>query len=369
MTTSQKPVHWMRVYILIGTVTISCLLIFISTVYFYPFLIAILFSFMFLPFVNYLERNWSWSRAVATLTVISFFILILLALITFIVAEFVQGLSHLMKVLPPFIEESMDLIHRWVDTVILPYLTDFTRFSAGLTAETRDAIDLSVDQLFSNVGSYAGSMIQYVLTKLRDFFISLPHALAMILFSLLAAFFITKDWPSIMYLINKYLPNKVNQLSHKVLNEWKKALGSYLLAQLILVLITGLIVLAGLLILKVEYAYTAALLIAFIDIFPYAGTGVVFIPWIIYSFFNSNWEMAIGLSILYGVVVIQRQVTEPKMVAHHMGVPTLLLLFTMFACYQFFGFIGVLLGPFLLMIIQSFIRAEVLKEINYYIRH
>lgn len=368
MSSSRRPIEWGRVYILLGTIIGTVLLILISIVYFYPFLIAIVFSLLFLPFVNYLETNWNWNRTSATFIVISFFILLLLGITTFIVAEFVQGLSHMMKVLPPYIEESIEVIHQWIDTVILPFVADFTRFSAGLTTDTKTTVDLSLDQLFSNVGSQIGELIQFALTKLRDFFVSLPHALAMILFSLLASFFITKDWPRLMYVIDKYLPLRVNHLTNNVFHEWKKALGSYLLAQVTLVIITGLIVLVGLFILKVEYAYTTALLIALIDIVPYVGTGVVFIPWIIYSFFNGSWGMAIGLSILYGVVVVQRQVTEPKLIAHHMGMPTLLLLFTMFACYQFFGFIGVLFGPFLLMVIQSFIRANVLTEINYYIR-
>ncbi|MGJ9382405.1 sporulation integral membrane protein YtvI [Salipaludibacillus neizhouensis] len=368
MSSSRRPIEWGRVYILLGTMIGTVLIILISIIYFYPFLIAIAFSLLFLPFVNYLENNWNWNRTSATLIIISIFILIFLALTTFIIAEFVQGLSHLMKILPPHIEESTEVIHLWIDNVILPFVTDLTKFSAGLATDTRATIDLSLDQLFSNAGNQIGELIQYVLAKLRNFFISLPHAFAMILFSLLASFFITKDWPRLMYFIDKYLPLKVNHLTNNVFHEWKKAMGSYLLAQATLVIITGLIVLVGLLILKVEYAYTTALLLALVDIVPYVGTGIIFIPWIIFSFFNGSWSMAIGLSILYGVVVVQRQVSEPKLIAHHMGMPTLLLLFTMFACYQFLGFIGVLFGPFLLMIIQSFIRANVLQEIYYFIR-
>ncbi|UTR15583.1 sporulation integral membrane protein YtvI [Salipaludibacillus sp. LMS25] len=339
----------------------------VAIIYFYPFLLAIVFSLVFLPFVNYLENYWQWKRSVATFSVIGSFILLLMTLMTFIVAEMVQGLSFLSKVLPSYIEELTTTIQQWINTSLFPLIAEISQFTSGLERESGMAFDQSIDQILSEGSMQIGNIVHTVLSQLQEFFIAFPHALTMILFSLLASFFITKDWPQIMIWINTHLPDRLTYVSGRIFKEWKAALGHYLMAQLILVLITAFIVFAGLIILNVNYAFTTALLIAAVDILPYVGTGIVFIPWIIYSFLNANWYMAIGLSILYGIVTIQRQLSEPKILAHHMGMPTLMLLFTVFACYQVFGFAGILFGPFILIIIQSLKNARVVDEIRHYL--
>ena len=57
--------------------------------------------------------------------------------------------------------------------------------------------------------------------------------------------------------------------------ELKNALFGFIKAQLTLISITTIIVLFGLLVLKVDYAITVALLIGLVDILPYLGTGLV----------------------------------------------------------------------------------------------
>lgn len=55
-------------------------------------------------------------------------------------------------------------------------------------------------------------------------------------------------------------------------------------AQLTLVSMTTVIVLIGLLILRVPYAITIAIITGVVDLLPYLGTGAVFVPWVIYVF-------------------------------------------------------------------------------------
>ena len=91
-------------------------------------------------------------------------------------------------------------------------------------------------------------------------------------------------------------------------------------AQLILVSLTALVVIIGLLVLRVDYAITIGLLTGLADLMPYLGTGAVMVPWILYVFFaQGNIVLGIGLSVLYGVIVIARQIMEPKVLASSVG--------------------------------------------------
>jgi len=82
------------------------------------------------------------------------------------------------------------------------------------------------------------------------------------------------------------------------LKEITSALGNYLKAEMIMVFISFIIVLAGLYIFKfagmnVAYPLLAALGIGFVDALPILGSGSVMIPWAIISAMNGDMKLAI----------------------------------------------------------------------------
>lgn len=86
------------------------------------------------------------------------------------------------------------------------------------------------------------------------------------------------------------MPKKARSSSERVFVDLKKALFGFVRAQLTLISMTAVIVLIGLLILRVKYAITIALVTGLVDLMPYLGTGVVFVPWIIYEFISGKFR-------------------------------------------------------------------------------
>ena len=64
----------------------------------------------------------------------------------------------------------------------------------------------------------------------------------------------------------------------------------------------------GLGILKIKYFIRVALLIAFVDLLPILGAGMVMIPWAIIEFFMGNIKLGISLGILFFVSFIIKQI-------------------------------------------------------------
>ncbi|MDG5786978.1 sporulation integral membrane protein YtvI [Evansella sp. AB-P1] len=344
------------------------LLIYVLTVYLYPFLIGLFISLLFLPAVNFIENTFGWKRSSAVFLVILTFVLSFSAIITLLVAEIVAGLSYLKKELPNYIHDGIEHIHGWFDTFIIPMYEGVLTFTSQLNPEQKSTVHQSLENILSQLSSQMSTIVQHTLNGLADFLLSLPNTITVFFFALLGAFFITKDWPIMVQWIEYRLPKRLNNLISKVTFQWKQAIIGYVFAQLTLVSMTGIIVLIGLLIIGVEYAMTTALLIALVDLFPYLGTGLIFFPWIIYAFITGNWWLSIGLSILYAIVIIQRQLAEPKVMSKHMGIPPLALLVTLFACYQFLGVLGLLIGPAILIFGQSILKAGVFDEVYSYIK-
>ena len=64
----------------------------------------------------------------------------------------------------------------------------------------------------------------------------------------------------------------------------------------------------GLSILKISNPFLIALAISVFDILPILGAGGVLLPWAIFSLILGNVPLGIGLFILYGVIMVVRQV-------------------------------------------------------------
>jgi sporulation integral membrane protein YtvI len=136
------------------------------------------------------------------------------------------------------------------------------------------------------------------------------------------------------------------------------SLGSYLKAEVILVMISFIITIIGLFImnirgLNVQYPLLAALVIGFVDALPILGSGTVIVPWAVISALDGDIELALALLILLAVISIVRQFIEPKVVSKQIGIHPIFTLIAMYTGFKVIGIIGLLLGPIILIIINN----------------
>lgn len=141
------------------------------------------------------------------------------------------------------------------------------------------------------------------------------------------------------------------------------AIGAYLKAQLKLISITFILVYIGLLILGTGSAFTLALLSAVFDILPLLGVPVIFIPWIIYLFIVGKVGLAIGLIILLAIVMVTRQLLEPKITGQSIGVSSAFLMLSfMIISVSIFGIAGLILSPILMILLKELLLQGYLQQ-------
>lgn len=121
----------------------------------------------------------------------------------------------------------------------------------------------------------------------------------------------------------------------------------------IIICITFIELSIGLSILRVESAISIALLIACVDILPVLGTGGIVIPWIFIELFKGNVALAIGLTIIYVIITIIRNIIEPKIVGEQIGLHPLIMLICMFVGVKFFGVSGLFVLPIIMIILKN----------------
>lgn len=163
------------------------------------------------------------------------------------------------------------------------------------------------------------------------------------------------------------IPGVIHKPMTYIFSDLKKALFGFAKAQLILISITAFIVMITLYALGVNSAFAIGLLIGLVDLLPYLGVGIVLIPWSLYAFMSDDLTLAIGLTVLYSIILIVRQIMEPKVLASSVGLDPLAALFGMFVGLKLFGILGLIIGPVSLVIVDAFRRAHVFKDLRNYI--
>lgn len=176
---------------------------------------------------------------------------------------------------------------------------------------------------------------------------SLPRIIVSILVILISTFFFTADRKRIEKQFNPWIQRWIHEnpyIQTFKQDVWRVVTG-YFKAQLTLMTITFGVSLTGLLILKIPNAFPIAVGIGLVDVVPALGPAAVYVPWAISKLILSDVSTAVQLLILYAIVTVTRQMLEPKIVGHHIGIHPLITLLSLYLGIRFLGFTGLILGP------------------------
>jgi len=332
----------------------------------YPLLLAWLLAYFMQPLVLALKglRLPGWLAVILSLLFyVGGTVLVLTALVTRLVKELIV----LIQTLSLHSDQWRDLLLSWSRNAsiqnIINQINQFYRNNPDYHA----TIDSNISRTTETVGYAVTRLVTGFFNGLLGIISSLPSMGTVLIVIVLAAFFLSTGWERHNRIMTGWLPEPLIRPLSGIWLDLRKALSGYLRAQLILISITAVIVITGLLLLGVNSAFVIGLMIGFVDLLPYLGVGIVMIPWAVYSYVTGDLALVAGLSILYAVILIVRQVLEPKVLASSIGLEPLALLIGMFAGLQLCGMLGLILGPVVLVILHAFNRAGVFRGLRNYI--
>ncbi|ODP29040.1 sporulation integral membrane protein YtvI [Paenibacillus sp. PK4536] len=332
----------------------------------YPLLLAWLFAYAMNPLVRLLQNRARFPRWLAVSISLLVYFGGLLALLSFLVTRLVQQTITLMQTFNDHMDSWRDMFVGWTKNDSLQNITNQIN---GFLKDTPygDTINNNLDQTTQSLSSTISSIVTGILNYLLGFLTALPNFAWIIVVIVLSAFFISNSWEKHTRIVSGWFPSNIRLTMVTIWRDLQKALLGYVRAQFILISITGIIVIIGLFILRVESALLIGLLIGAVDLLPYLGVGIVMIPWAIYNFMSGDLSLGIGLSVLYVIVLVVRQIMEPKVLASSVGLDPLATLISMFVGLKLFGALGLLIGPVTLVIVSALNRANVFRDLRNYI--
>lgn len=339
-----------------------------TIIYFYPFLIALLFSFVLHPFVTYLEERLKFPRIFATIFIVCLGFILVSGLTFVIITEVIQGTTYLAVKIPDHFQTFVSQFELFLTNKVTPVYEQLSLLFKSLNSSQQLTIQENI-QLFTSQLATSGTLFfKNILLKVPAILSMVPYSVTMIIFIVIATILITNDWILLKQLASKFVPMRLKEMSKHIFVHFEKSLFGYIKAQCILIAISALITLVGLLLLDINHAFTITLIIAFVDLLPLIGTGIIFIPWIGYLFFSGDYSLTIGLTFIYMTIILVRQILEPKILSVNIGVSPLIALLTLFISIQWWGVTGILITPLILVVINTCYRAGVLKNIWYYVK-
>ncbi|KGX89094.1 sporulation integral membrane protein YtvI [Pontibacillus litoralis] len=331
--------------------------------YTYPFIVALVMAYIMNPLVNVLVNKTRLPRGASVFISILAIIVFLLSVVTFLVLELIAGTKYLSEHLPEHFETLVTYIQDMFSFYLVPLYEQVNSFFKMLEPAQQQQLIHTIEGFGDSFAQAGANMLESILKWLPETLSHIPNLATGIVFSVLGTFFISKDWYKWGDRIKNYTPDKIIQSTIHLFNGLQTALFGFIKAQFTLISMTAIIVLIGLLILRVDYAITIAVITGAIDLLPYLGTGLIFVPWIIYMFFTGNYFLTIGLSILYSIVILQRQFMEPKVLSTNINVDPLATLVSLFVGYQVFGFLGLIIGPVLLVVSKTLFKTGIIQEV------
>lgn len=294
--------------------------------FFMPFVIGWVIASIASPVVNWLEKRMKlikkWGSALIIIGVLGVLGLLIYLLVSTISREIISLIQNMPDMYQD-LEAGMETIGENLKGI-------FHLLPVGV----QEGWHTMMNNLEQTMGDMIGRLSEPTVSAAGRFAKGIPSALIATIVTFISAYFFIAQREDVIRLAKKIAPNALVTRMTMVTDNLKYAVGGYFRAQLKIMVVVYMLLLAGFLLLGIHFAFLLAFLIAFLDFLPFFGTGTALIPWAVYKFMMGNYKLVIGLLILYGVTQLVRQLIQPKLVGDSMGLNPLVTLVLLYAGYK-----------------------------------
>lgn len=314
-----------------------------------PFVLALVLVIAVEPLIQLLIRS-GMKRLPAASIVCSLFVLLLMFLTYLLGLKVVTEVGQFALKAPLYlndanlyVEEATQRLYDALPTHMAEMLQEWLAGGFTTLTDTLKGLITGFSSYLVNVAKTIPSLFVYLIVFVMAFY--------------LFAFSLPQLKASFLSLFVEGSRERMEQ----VLNTLRSAVFGFLMAQVILSVVTYIITLVGLVFIGVDFPLAIALLICIVDILPVLGTGSVLVPWAAYSIVTGNLYLGTGLLILFGVITLVRRVLEPKVLGDAVGINALAALISIYVGFKIAGVIGLILGPVVVIIYQAMKKVGFLK--------
>lgn len=318
-------------------VVLLCIFLLPKCIWFFmPFIVGWIISLIASPVVHFLEEKLKVRRKASSAMVIIAVLAVVSLLVYLLMAKLVREGINFINELP----------HIWSN--ILGVFNIAGANLQGVYDRMPADMQATLDNIIWEMGDYVSGVmgsgeppsiktVGNVAKQIPDIFLSM-------VFCLLSAYFFVADKNYMADVMRKYAPDAVRYRFDLIRRSFRRAVGGYFKAQFKIECWIYILLVVGLMILEVDFAFLVALGIAVLDFLPVFGTGTVMLPWALIECLSKNYKMMFGLLAIWLVGQLVRQVIQPKIVGDSIGMDAIPTLFLLYIGYRVAGVLGMILA-------------------------
>ncbi len=308
--------------------------------YLLPFVIGLVIAVLVQKPTAYISRHTRVPKGICSIILVILTYAVVASLLSFIVYLIYSFGAKIAAALPYIFDE---LVETW--NIIKDSFSELMIKMPGFAQNSAESIitDLIVDAGKKITGWLPGFAASVAL--------STPDYIIITTVTIVASCYFAKDFDRIRSITKKFLKPKYREIANEIKDIAFTNIFKLIKSYAVILSITFVELSIGLLIIGIDNALLIALLIAIVDILPVLGCGTVLIPWGIISLIQGNFFMGIGLLVLYVIILVIRNVVEPKIVGVQVGMHPLITLLAIFVGYRFVGLLGVFILPIVTIIL------------------
>ena len=339
-----------RFLIRIGFWAVVILLVILCLKYVLPFLLPFVVAFLIAALLNrpimFLAEKLNGKRVVPAILMTLLFYVAAAALFSLLGLRVFMFVWETVRALPQLYRNTLEPALETMFSSLEVYLDE-------LDPAVVTALMDNMNSALGSLGSFVTNASVRIISYISGIAAAVPGSFLNVIITIIVTFFLAINYPKVTGFILRQLPEKadfyIGEVRDYVGGTLLKCLASYAL----ILCITFLEISVGLTVLRVPNAILIALCIAVFDILPVLGTGGIMIPWGIISLIMGKWVLGLGLLALYLIITVIRNIIEPKIVGHQVGLHPVVTLLSMLAGLQLFGIIGLFGFPITLSLLKN----------------
>ena len=311
-----------------------------------PFIIALIVSAIVQPIASFLSKKLRIKKNVLSVFFALLIYLLLAAAVVGILIALISALISWAESMPAFFSQTLA---PWLAEKGDGLLAFINRYAPSVTPTVDELLPDALSTVGSSVINFSGKIVSWASSVGSR----LPGILLATVICVISTAFMSGDYDHITGAVLDRLPDKSRKIVLRTREALKAVIGRYAKSYFLIFFITFCELLTGLSIVGIRQTFLISLIIAAFDILPIVGSGMVLLPWTIVTFIQGNLLRGIGLAVVYIVIVVARQIIEPKIVGRQVGLHPLLTLVCMWVGLKLAGGVGMFLFPITLLIIRE----------------
>lgn len=315
-----------------------------------PFLIALAVVMIVQPIVRKLDKKFKINEKFSSVILVILCYLIVAGILILIIAGIVSVVVDWAQMIPDYFVES-----------IQPGIVNGTERILGkldrIDPELGLAVEETLPDIMSTVSGSVMNLSMNILSWASDIGTKIPGILLATVICIISTVFLALDYNHISSKALGILPPKARRVIVTAKHALGVIIGKYLKSYAIILLMTFAEIFIGLLIIGIDDAASIAALIAVFDILPIVGSGMILAPWAIIAFIQRKIGLGIGIAALWAIVIVARQIAEPKIVGKQVGLHPLVTLICLWVGLKIGGGLGMFALPISLLIVMD-LKAE-----------